>query len=411
LIALAALAVGLSAIGVLQVVAGWIAVRRFALRAPGQRMTATPEITVLKPLHGDEPLLEEALASICRQDYPGWQVVFGVNDPADTALPMVRRLQARFPDCDIAVVVDPTPHGRNPKVGNLINMLPAAKHDVLVIADSDLHVAPDYLQSLVGALEQPGAGLVTTLYSGLLVPPPQPSPAARERGRIEPPLSRSGGGMGRGPRLPGILGAMQINHYFLPGALLARAMGRQDCLGATMALRRETLERIGGFQALVNHLADDNVLGRLVQRLGLTVRLADTVPATTVPEATFAALWRHELRWARTIRTLVPVQFAASVLQYPLAWAALAILLAWGAVWSVAWFAVVWLIRALAAWGVERMLALAFQSPVWLLPLRELMSVAVAVASYAGRDVDWRGERLQADTPVIAAPREGLNPR
>jgi ceramide glucosyltransferase len=204
---------------------------------------------------------------------------------------------------------------------------------------------------------------------------------------------------------------MQINQCFLPGALLARAMGRQDCLGATMALRRETLERIGGFQALVNHLADDNVLGRLVQRLGLTVRLADTVPATTVPEATFAALWRHELRWARTIRTLVPVQFAASVLQYPLAWAALAILLAWGTVWSVAWFAVVWLIRALAAWGVERMLALAFHSPVWLLPLRELMSVAVVVASYAGRDVDWRGERLQADTPVIAAPREGLNPR
>ena len=100
---------------------------------------------------------------------------------------------------------------------------------------------------------------------------------------------------------------MQINHYFLPGALLARAMGRQDCLGATMMLRRETLERIGGFAALVNHLADDNVLGRLVQRLGLTVALADTVPATTVPETTLRALWRHELRWARTIRALVPV--------------------------------------------------------------------------------------------------------
>ncbi len=122
---------------------------------------------------------------------------------------------------------------------------------------------------------------------------------------------------GRGEGAVGALGATQINHYFLPGALLARAMGRQDCLGATMMLRRQTLDRIGGFAALVNHLADDNVLGRLVQRLGLTVHLADTVPATTVGEATLGALWRHELRWARTIRALVPAQFAASALQYP----------------------------------------------------------------------------------------------
>jgi ceramide glucosyltransferase len=363
-------------------------------------------ISVLKPLHGDEPLLEEALASICRQDFSVWQVVFGVQDAADTALPVVRRLQARFPDCDIALVVDPTPHGRNHKVANLINMLPAAKHDVLVIADSDLHVAPDYLRRLATALERPGTGLVTTLYTGLPAPLLQPFPAPRERGL---PLPRSGEGLGWGCR-PASLGALQINHYFLPGALLARAMGRQDCLGATMALRRETLERIGGLPALVDHLADDNVLGRLVQRLGLAVRLADTVPATTVPEASFAALWRHELRWARTIRTLVPVQFTASVLQYSLAWAALAILLAWGALWSLAWLAAAWLIRAIAGRGIDRLLALApdrgpgqaSRSPLWLLPARELMSVAVMVASYAGREVDWRGHRLQA---------EGLNLR
>jgi ceramide glucosyltransferase len=144
------------------------------------------------------------------------------------------------------------------------------------------------------------------------------------------------------------------------------------------------------------------VLGRLVQRLGLGVALADTVPATTVPETTFAALWRHELRWARTIRTLVPAQFAVSVLQDPLAWAALAVALAWGAPWSVAWFAAAWVVRALAARWSDRLLGLAFRSPVWLLPFRELMSVAVMAASYAGREVDWRGHRLQA---------EGLNPR
>ena len=145
-------------------------------------MVVTP-VTVLKPLHGDEPLLEEALASVCRQDYPTWQVVFGVQDPADTALPVVRRLQARFPDCDIAVVVDPTTHGRNRKVANLINMLPAAKHDVLVIADSDVHVAPDWLRRLVAALEAPGVGLVTTIYTGLPATAAAPSPPPARRGR------------------------------------------------------------------------------------------------------------------------------------------------------------------------------------------------------------------------------------
>ena len=128
-----------------------------------------------------------------------------------------------------------------------------------------------------------------------------------------------------GSRLAGRFGATQITHGFLPGAVLARALGRQDCLGATMCLRRQDLDRIGGFHALVDHLADDNVLGRRIAALGLRVALADTVPLTTVPEASLRALFRHELRWARTIRALEPAGFAASVLQYPLAWALLTI--------------------------------------------------------------------------------------
>ena len=141
-------------------------------------MTMRP-VTVLKPLYGDEPLLEQALASVCQQDYPEWQVVFGVQDRADTAMPVVQRLQNRFPECDIAVVVDPTRHGPNGKVGNLINMLAAAKHDVLVIADSDVHVARDWLWRLIAALVAPGVGLVTTVYTGLPAhgPLPQPPPA------------------------------------------------------------------------------------------------------------------------------------------------------------------------------------------------------------------------------------------
>ena len=168
------IAAAVSAIGLAQAIAGWIVVRRFTACLGSKTLPATVPVTILKPLHGDEPLLEQALSTVCAQDYPTWQVVFGVQDPADTALPVIRRLQARYPDCDIAVVVDPTPHGPNRKVANLINMLPAAKHDVLVIADSDVHAAPDWLQRLVAALNLQGVGLATTVYTGL--PPPNPPP-------------------------------------------------------------------------------------------------------------------------------------------------------------------------------------------------------------------------------------------
>jgi ceramide glucosyltransferase len=363
-----------------------------------------PPVTVLKPLHGDEPLLEEALTTLCRQDYPDFQIVFGVRDAADPAVSVVHRLQARFPDLDIALVVDATLHGRNHKVSNLINMMPAARHDVLVIADADVHARPDYLHRVVAALLRPNVGLVTTLYAGLPAPTPPDSAAWP-------------GDTGK-PTLFARLGATQITHGFLPGAVLARRLGRQDCLGATMCLRRDDLERSGGLRALVDHLADDNVLGRRISGLGLGVALADTVTLTTVPETSLRSLFRHELRWARTIRALEPVGFAASVVQYPLFWALLTVLLAGGALWSVGLFCIAWVLRAVAAIGVDGALAplwspewgadqrgghdiaaLAFCCPVWLLPVRDVFSVAVMLASYGGRQVDWRGHGLQADTP------------
>jgi len=361
----------LAILGVMQALAGWFLAWRFAGRswvAPAD----LPAITVLKPLHGDEPLLEEALASVCVQDYPGVQIVCGVQDKADPAQDVVARLRARFPDVDIALVVDPTGHGANRKVGNLINMFPAAKHDVLVIADSDVHAAPDYLAGLAAILARPGVGLATTLYFGLRA----------------------------NDSLPARLGAGWINHIFLPGALLGRALGRQDCLGATMALRQETLARLGGLEALADHLADDNVLGQKVRALGLEVALAPPVVATTVAEDRFAPLWRHELRWARTIRALAPGAFAASALQYKLVWAALAVAAAPG--WqSLCFFGLIWALAALAARGTERALAprlkgLAFAAPVWLLPVREALSFVILLASYAGNHVEWRGHVLSA---------------
>ena len=157
----------LAGLGMLQCLLGIVVVRRFAARRQSVPPLRCPPVTVLRPLCGDEPLLEEALVSCFAQAYPDFQIVFGIQDPEDPALAILRRVQVRFPDRDVAVIVDPTPHGPNRKVANLINMLPSAKHEVVVISDSDLHLPPDYLERLVAALEQPGTGLVTSLYIGL----------------------------------------------------------------------------------------------------------------------------------------------------------------------------------------------------------------------------------------------------
>jgi ceramide glucosyltransferase len=380
---LAVIAALIAAAGVAQACVGWLAMRRFAampLPPAGPR----PPITVLKPLCGDESMLEAALASFCAQDYPGLQLVCGVQDPADPAIAVVRRLQARFPDRDIALVIDPTQHGENRKVGNLINMLPMARHDVLVIADSDVHAAPDYLALIADTLALPRTGVVTALYTGL-------------------PANRS---------LAARLGATAINHLFLPGVLLSRLLGRQDCLGPTMALRRDTLAAIGGLGALANHVADDNILGRLVLARGLLVRLTSAVCAVTVQETGLRALLRHELRWMRTIRTLVPAAFAASAIQLPLAWAALAVAFSAGASWALAGFVLVWAAQAAVVRGVDAQLrlvqsGLVMPVPIWLLPLRDLLGLAAFAVSYTSDRVEWRGHILHTrlDKPGIQAPQ------
>lgn len=381
---LAAIAAALALAGIGQALAGLRSVRRFARHQP-PACQERPGLTLLKPLYGDEPLLEEALASVCTQDYPLFQVVFGVQDQADPAILVVRRLQARFPDRHIDLVIDPTQHGRNRKISNLINMFGTAEHDMIVIADSDLHCAPNYLSRIMAEFTVPNTGLVTTLYAGLAA---NPSLAAR-------------------------LGASAINHGFLPGALMSRDLNREDCLGATMALRRETLMRIGGLHALVDHLADDNMLGQLVRTTGQRIRIAGTVPSTTVPERHLGALFRHELRWSRTILSLVPVAFALSSIQFPLFWSALAWVLS-GAPWAAGLFVATWAIRAGVAAAIDRRLGLVAQKwatpvPLVLLPLRDFLSIAIILASYASDRVEWRGQMMHtrpADPSEPELPRQ-----
>ena len=347
--------------------------RRFAAR-PSAVPAARPPVTVLKPLHGDEPLLEEALASLFRQNYPAFQIVFGVADRTDPALRVVERLRARYPGVDVAVVADAAQHGANRKVSNLINMYGAAKHDVILIADSDMHTVPSYLDQVLAVLEEPGVGLVTTLYAGL-----------RSNETLAARLAAAG-----------------IDTGFVPGYLFAHALlGRQDCLGATMALRRETLEQAGGFEALADHLADDAVLGRRVRALGLRVALAPVVPSTTVPESTMPALFAHELRWARTTQKLAPVGFALSAIQYPLAWMVLAAVLSSETPWTWIALGAAWVLRWLTIRGIQRVLGFESGLPFWAVPLRDLLSMAVLLSSYGGDRVAWRGQILRADSPSL----------
>jgi ceramide glucosyltransferase len=369
---LALIAGSLTVGGLASVSAGAILVQRFA-RRPRRPARYRPAVTVLKPLCGDEPMLEQALASICAQAYPNFQIVFGVQDANDPALLVVRRVQERFPVCDIDVVTHASFHGPNRKISNLINMMPMARHEVLVFSDSDLHVPPDYLEQIVVALEGPRVGLVTTVCAGL---PTTPGAAAR-------------------------LGATVISHTFLPGALLSRVMGREDCLGTTMALRRDTLARVGGLHSLVSHLADDAVLGNRIHGLGLRIAVAAVVPMTAVPEPSMRALWQHELRWARTIRSLEPVLFSLSIVQFPLFWAIAAVVLSGGELWSAGLLAASWMARVAAARCTDRALHRERQAPgaasIWLLPLRDFMSVAQVAASYLGHRVIWRGQIMRAD--------------
>jgi ceramide glucosyltransferase len=368
-------------VGLLMCALGVAAVWRFARRpvsASGDEPLLTP-VTILKPLCGDEPLLEQALESCFSQDYPEFQIVFGVHSADDPALATVERLRRRFPERDIAIVADPTMHGSNRKLSNLINMLPFARHDILVISDSDLHVRPDYLMKLVAALAVPGTGLVTSLYFGR-----SPAPGAWTNA----------------------LGATEINHTFLPGVLLSRAMGREDCLGSTAMFRRETLDRIGGFHPLAHVLAEDNVMGQRIRELGLSIALADVVPIAMVPESTPRAVWQHEIRWTRTIRELAPTLLCASTLQHPLFWAALAVVLAGGAPWSIGFFLGCWAVRAACARGIDIALrdhlALpAFATPFWLFPLRAWLSVVEVAASFLVDEVVWRGHRLAASGVVV----------
>ena len=329
-----------------------------------------PGVTVLKPLCGDEVELLENLRSFCDQDYPDYQVVFGLRSDQDPAIPTVKQLIEEFRDHDISLVVDDRVHGRNLKISNLANMLDRAKHDILVIADSDMRVGRDYLQTVAAAFDDARVSAATCLYSG----------------------SARGG-------LPSTLGAMFINDWFFPSALIPALRDQLTfCFGATMAARRGALEDIGGFAVLADILADDYMLGNLVHRQGQKVALVPYVVSNIVHEPSMRALFLHEVRWARTIKNVKPLSYAFSTITEGLFLSVVAaVLLSFGGVsgWLSAWpIIVVALLRLALHLGVCNTIKGQGVRAPWLIPLRDLMSLFVRISGYFGPTVHWREQIL-----------------
>jgi ceramide glucosyltransferase len=354
---------------------GSVAAARHFARRPMPRASRRPPVSVLKPLCGAEPGLYENLRSFAEQDYPTLQVVLGAGTSDDGAVPVAGTLIRDLPGCDIALATGPTGQARglkaygagaNRKVANLENMLPSACGRILVLSDSDMRVERHYLSAVTAPLADPGVGVVTCLYRGV--------PCAGTWSRF---------------------GALLINFGFLPSALVGEALGwGGGCFGATIALERDVLAAIGGLAPLRDQLADDHRLGEAVRERGLAVHLSRYLVEARVFEPSLVGLWRHELRWARTVRDVAPAGFAGSLLAHPLAVAALGAAAARFDLISGTFLAITLVLRWASAGAIARALGLSAKG-LWLLPARDALSFAVFVASFFGRKVVWRDRRYR----------------
>jgi len=342
--------------------------------APG--LAVFPPVTVLKPLYGPEPCLDENLAATLAQDYPGRvQTIFGVARGADPALAAVASARLCEPARAVDVVVDASRHGSNAKVGNLLNMAARARHGVIVMADSDMAVPPSHLSRVVAELQQPGVGAVTCLYRG------------------------------RGDRgFWSKLAAAGISWQFLPGVVVGRALGlAEPCMGATIALNADTLHAIGGFGAFTDTLADDHAMGAAVRARGLAISAPAMLLAHGSAERDLGELARRELRANATVREIEPLGFVGSLIAHPLPLALLAVLAMGATSLSLSALAAALVARLGLVFAVDHA-AGERTAPVFWLPMRDLLSFGLFVAAFFVRQVDWRGARLDILGGGLIAP-------
>jgi ceramide glucosyltransferase len=350
------------------------AARRYASdsRLPAAEIADLLPVSILKPLKGTDPEMYESFRSHCVQEYPTYEILFGLRDANDPAAALVEKLRQEFPRQSIRLVLCEKNLGANGKVSSLAQLAAAARFDVLLVNDSDIRVAPDYLRTVITELHSPGTGLVTCLYRGV--------PANTLASRLE---------------------SLGISTDFVPGVLAAKQIegGLHFGLGSTLAFRRQELEQIGGFESIVDYLADDYELGKRIAGRGLNVVLSSSVVETFLPAYGLSGFFSHQLRWARTIRASRPGGYVGLLFTYTLPWATVCLLLACGALWAWALLASAALLRLTSAWasaGPVLKDASAVWS-LWLLPVRDFLSPLVWIAGMFGSKIVWRGQKFELE--------------
>jgi ceramide glucosyltransferase len=329
-----------------------------------------PSVSIFKPLKGADHEMYESFRSHCVQDYPEYEIIFGVSEADDPARELVQRLKQEFPEHAIRMMVCEQKLGANIKVSNLAQMAREAKYDILVVSDSDIRVPSDYLRRVVALLTDSTVGLVTCLYRGVA------------SGTL-------------GSRLE----ALGISTDFIPGVLAARTLERgiRFGLGSTLAFRQQDLQAIGGFESFTDYLADDYELGKRIAALGKEVKISDVVVETLLGRYTMGEFLTHQLRWARTVRDARPWGYAGLGLTFGLPWALLAVGAALGASWTWALLIAVLAMRLGVTFAVGWRVLLDRQAITMapLLLLRDIIAPLVWIESFVGNTVVWRGERFE----------------
>jgi ceramide glucosyltransferase len=347
----------------------WAAGRRFPLHGSGVKADATVGVTVLKPLKGRDDHTEDCLRSWMTQQYGGpVQILFGVASSNDPVCNPVRTLIAQYPSCDAKLVICSKPLGPNAKVSTLVQLEAVAAYEVLVVSDADVRAPAELLGSLVRPLGDPEIGLTNCLY------------------RLANPANR-----------PMEWEAVAINADFWTQVLQAQSLKPLDfALGAAMATTRAYLSKIGGFRGLLEYLADDFQLGARIAACGGRIELCPLVVECWSEPMGWRAVWRHQLRWARTIRACRPGPFFLSILSNGTFWPLLWLVLDPGVAAGLGALAC-WSLRVLTAWDNQRRISR--RRPglglLWLVPLKDLAGAAIWLLAFAGNTIEWRGHRYR----------------
>ena len=351
-----------------------------------------PPISILKPIYGLDPEMYINLKSFCLQNYPKYQIIFGLQDVNDEALPIVKKIIKELNDVDISFIINTERHGTNHKVSNLINMCPSIKYEFMLIADSDMHVNENYLSQVIKPFDDPNTGAITCLYFGSAT-----------------------------KKITSMLNTMFINNWFLPSVLISKMIKPIEyCLGATMIVRRSILHKIGGFEALSNHLADDYMLGKLISNIGYKIHLSNCIVKNVVEESSFKNLILHELRWARTLRRVEPYGYALTFLTDSLILSIFAgtSLYVIGNSFVLFLFPIfiTLIIRVYMYSKTNEVTDSGRVGKIWLIPLRDTLTFFIRILSYAGNSVEWRKNKfavahlgLMHDEKIISSEKNREN--